>query len=528
MSYSLKEAEDRIRKGAAARGMDPATAVRVARSEGLAPGVYQSALGRNGRREPSYGPFQLLVGGEGTGYGRGLGNAFMQQTGLDPRDPSTVPQQIDFALDQAKAGGWAPWFGAAKVGIGKWDGIRQNPRQADDTENVASSTNDTDFSQELPMPGSRATPGGLGGLGGIPVEPEPEGVTGFLGSQGFGDWLSAMGTSLMESPSNNPLAGFSDALASRQTLRQRQEAIENDRAGKANDRRAMEMALRNAGVPADQARALSGNASAANLAIQQLERDRVATRSNLTAERLRDRHPDLAAAIDDGSMLGVDAAKEAYRRDEDARKPPSLQEIYTEDGGSQKGYFRDGEWHPVGGAKKPSQGANGGGAPSGFRYTDETRTTLEPIPGGPGEQIGGENAGRIGIAQSFLDDLPSIRQEVQQGGVTGLYDAMVGKAGFGQQGRLYARIESGADALQRMLSGAGMPESEAAAYARRYMPSPSDTSDIVDQKLGQLERELGSQMNIVMRGRGGRPGASTAPARLPTGTAASGVKWSVE
>ncbi len=102
----------------------------------------------------------------------------------------------------------------------------------------------------------------------------------------------------------------------------------------------------------------------------------------------------------------------------------------------------------------------------------------------------------------------------------------MGKAGYGQQGRLYARIESGADALQRMLSGAGMPESEARAYARRYMPSAADTAGIVDQKLTQLESELSNQMEIVMRGRGGSKSATpaSAPSRPPAGTAASGVK----
>lgn len=114
-----------IRESATQRGVDPDIALKVARSEGLAPGVWQSNVrNASGLREPSYGPFQLLVGGKGTGFPAGMGNDFMSQTGLDPRDPKTVRQQIDFALDQAKQGGWSPWYGAAKVGVGKWDGLR--------------------------------------------------------------------------------------------------------------------------------------------------------------------------------------------------------------------------------------------------------------------------------------------------------------------------------------------------------------------------------------------------------------------
>lgn len=117
MVYDIKQVEAYIRRAAAARGMDPDIAVRVAKSEGLAPGAWQSNFVKNGKREPSYGPFQLFMGG-------GLGNEFKRKTGLDPSDPSTVYQGVDFALDAAKAGGWTPWYGAAKVGVGKWDGIK--------------------------------------------------------------------------------------------------------------------------------------------------------------------------------------------------------------------------------------------------------------------------------------------------------------------------------------------------------------------------------------------------------------------
>jgi len=117
MAINVPAVESYIRAAAAKRGIDPNIAVRVARSEGLAPGVWQSNVMRNGRRETSYGPFQLLVGG-------GLGDRFIAQTGLDPRDPSTVNAQVDFALDNAAKGGWSPWYGAAKVGVGPWDGLR--------------------------------------------------------------------------------------------------------------------------------------------------------------------------------------------------------------------------------------------------------------------------------------------------------------------------------------------------------------------------------------------------------------------
>lgn len=118
-----------IVQSARQRGIDPGVAIKVARSEGLGPGIWQSNFEKNGRREPSYGPFQLLVGGGDTGYPEGLGNSFMQQTGLDPSDPKNWRQAVDFALDTASKSGWGQWYGAKRVGIGNMQGIGGAPAQ---------------------------------------------------------------------------------------------------------------------------------------------------------------------------------------------------------------------------------------------------------------------------------------------------------------------------------------------------------------------------------------------------------------
>lgn len=111
------EREAYIRKAATARGIDPAVAVAVARSEGLG-GSYV------GDRGSSFGDFQLHYGGMaggGMAVG-GLGDKFTKTTGLDAKDPSTWRQQTDFALDEASRGGWGPWHGwkgLPLAGIGK-------------------------------------------------------------------------------------------------------------------------------------------------------------------------------------------------------------------------------------------------------------------------------------------------------------------------------------------------------------------------------------------------------------------------
>ena len=53
--------------------------------------------------------------------------------------------------------------------------------------------------------------------------------------------------------------------------------------------------------------------------------------------------------------------------------------------------------------------------PSGFRWTDETKTQLEPVPGGPGEQMPAELAARVGLAKKALADMPNIKPMIEGG-----------------------------------------------------------------------------------------------------------------
>jgi len=129
-AYSVGNATNFIKQYAAAIGIDPSTALKVAKSEGLGAGIWQSNYMKGGFREPSFGPFQLLKGGKGTGFGTGLGNAFQAQTGLDPSDPANWQQSTAFALNHAKQNGWGAWFGAKGQGITGFDGIDRSAKTA--------------------------------------------------------------------------------------------------------------------------------------------------------------------------------------------------------------------------------------------------------------------------------------------------------------------------------------------------------------------------------------------------------------
>ena len=161
-------------------------------------------------------------------------------------------------------------------------------------------------------------------------------------------------------------------------------------------------------------------------------------------------------------------------------------------------------------------------APSGYSWRDPNDHSrgVDPIPGGPGEKVDAEVAGRLGLAKSFLKQLPAIKKDVEAGAVTGLWDATKALAGVGRAGEVARQIASGADALTRLLTGAGMNNTEATEYANRYRLGPTDTADKVKSKLEQLEVELNTIGSEVGKGRGGwsPPTTSAAP---PTSTASS-------
>lgn len=142
--------------------------------------------------------------------------------------------------------------------------------------------------------------------------------------------------------------------------------------------------------------------------------------------------------------------------------------------------------------------------PSGFRWKDPNKREMgvEPIPGGPATQIPGELAARVGLSGDFLEQAPKLRERIAAGDVTGLIDVNRAQNGLGEQGEIYRQLQSGTDALMRLLTGAGMNETEARQYAERYLPTWRDTAESAATKLDNLVRELGATRDTAMRGRG--------------------------
>ncbi len=117
-----------IRSAFTARGINPNVALGVSASEGLR-GFDPNGNSNPGDGNSSFGPFQLHMGGLASGGNSvaGLGDDFAKATGLDPRDPSTWKQQVNFVADHVAQNGWGAFHGAKAAGIGNWQGIGDQP-----------------------------------------------------------------------------------------------------------------------------------------------------------------------------------------------------------------------------------------------------------------------------------------------------------------------------------------------------------------------------------------------------------------
>lgn len=264
-------------------------------------------------------------------------------------------------------------------------------------------------------------------------------------------------------------------------------------------------------------------------------------RANKTAKYLQEKDPELAEAVRNGMLDMSDAFKLSYQRKADELKAqrPSRKFQTLPDGTYGFADENAGTFTPTGRAAKEEKdnrpsliqefeyarqdgfkgsiadysraktaaGGVGGGykAPTGYRAIDPNNPEagLEPIPGGPAEEIPGELAARLGMSKSFLERAPDLRKKLAAGALTGPWDQRFALNGWGERGQLYQEMQSGTDALMRLLTGAGMNATEAEAYAQRYLPTGSDTAETAVAKLDRLARELEATAIEAGKGRGG-------------------------
>ena len=129
------EIEAYIRQAAAARGIDPEVALRVAFHEGgrdpkrpELPAFVDPAIEARFNTGRSWWPFQLHYGGRGyEQYGdtAGIGNDFTRDTGWKPGDPRAWQAATDYALEEVLRTGWQKFYGRGPANVGVWQGVPQ-------------------------------------------------------------------------------------------------------------------------------------------------------------------------------------------------------------------------------------------------------------------------------------------------------------------------------------------------------------------------------------------------------------------
>jgi hypothetical protein len=157
------------------------------------------------------------------------------------------------------------------------------------------------------------------------------------------------------------------------------------------------------------------------------------------------------------------------------------------------------------------------GSKEGQLFQKNDRTGEVRAVGGSGitiqnaPPVPSEVAARLGLATGFLTDYDRVQKEVDAGNLTGTGYATSILLGRGTGGDAYRTIQAGSDALLRNLTGAGMPETEAAKYVKRYEPTLLDDAPTLHNKVAGLKRDLDNVQAAVTAGRKWLPDTTAEP-----------------
>lgn len=228
------------------------------------------------------------------------------------------------------------------------------------------------------------------------------------------------------------------------------------------------------------------------------------SKTRKTRDYLAQNYPELAQAVQGG--LPIDAAWQLALNGNSAEKPTDDMREY--DIARQQGFngtFMDFMVKMKEAGRNQVNIDTGSKLPTNYRWIDPQNQELgvEPIPGGPGEQMPAELAARIGLAKDALTRLDRVEEAAKGGGLTGVYDWSMGQLGRGEQGELNRELAAGAEALTRMLTGAGMNVAEAQREASLYLARPLDDAPTLANKVAQLKRRLEATVEQASKGRGG-------------------------
>lgn len=219
---------------------------------------------------------------------------------------------------------------------------------------------------------------------------------------------------------------------------------------------------------------------------------------NLQHPLLAGQSPQVAAMI---AGLGPEAALPLLAKSAMERRQLELKDI-----GGQGVIF-----NPTTGATMAVPGTQGGKPPAGYRWAEGQPGQLEPIPGGPGEHIAAEVAGRLAIMRTAKPGMAAAREFFTRRWGPGeiARNTMGGGMIAPEYDRHRRTVRLAVEGSLRAMTGAAAPESEVRQYMEMFMPKVTDPPEIARQKLGLLDQFMTNAEEVVTRGR--RPAGGQQP-----------------
>jgi hypothetical protein len=211
---------------------------------------------------------------------------------------------------------------------------------------------------------------------------------------------------------------------------------------------------------------------------------------NMQHPLLTGQSPQVAAMI---AGMGPEAALPLLARSAMERRQLELKDI----GG--QGVIFD----PRTGQVTQVPGTQGGKPPAGYRWAEGRPGQLEPIPGGPGEHIAAEVAGRLAIMRTAKPGLPAAREFFTRRWSAGesARNTIGGAVVAPEYDRHRRTVRLAVEGSLRAMTGAAAPQQEVDQYMEMFMPRVTDPPQIARQKLDMLEQFMNNAEEIVTRGR---------------------------
>lgn len=140
--------------------------------------------------------------------------------------------------------------------------------------------------------------------------------------------------------------------------------------------------------------------------------------------------------------------------------------------------------------------------PEGFMLNDRNDPTkgVKPIPGGPKDNVTGENAAKVQMLRTAKKAAKGVRELIfdKEGNLNDLNLIAAAVNAPGTDGRLLrTRMEFGIQAITRGETGAAMPPEEVENTRTRFMPSVFDSKEIAELKLEMFDDFLSGTLKLI-------------------------------